>query len=103
MPCTVRLVDNMKKLFENKEQIVSALLACGYKLYGENDNWFFKKDIYNPTIMPMLRHHFHAIIDFNNPLLNLHIDKPRYNRPHKTTQVSPAIQSEMDKISNYII
>ena len=55
----------MKKGFNSKQEIVSALLACGYKLYGENDNWFFKKDIWNPTIHPMLRHHFHAIIDYN--------------------------------------
>ncbi len=92
----------MKKGFNSKQEIVSALLACGYKLYGENDNWFFKKDIWNPTIHPMLRHHFHAIIDYNCQILNLHIDKPVRINKHKTMQKGDAIQSEMDSISNII-
>ena len=93
----------MTKLFDNKQQIVDALLNNGYVLYGENDNIAFKKVIRNPSKSPMLWEKFHAIIDYNYPLLNLHIDGPiRKKIKHYTIQKHPRIESEMQKILNKI-
>lgn len=87
--------------FELEEDPVTILKQAGYYPYGKSE-YHFKKNLHN-TIFGFS--YFHAIVDYNYPIVNLHIDTPRpktpYSLRHTTVHKSPEIHNEFLRISQY--
>ena len=88
----------MKKEFENKQAIVRALKERGFEPYGQSTHAFQKPIRGFWDALPVLRPYYHAVIDWNYPILNLHIDVPVLKGMHKTIQKDGRIESELVKL-----
>jgi len=82
-----------------------ALKRAGYIPYT-NNKWAFIKSV-NPNNKDnekiMESRYFHAIVDYFNRSISIHIDKPKKSGVgHSTQQKSPAIRNEINRIKKYV-
>jgi hypothetical protein len=88
-----------------EENHFDLLKRAGYNQYGLDKCAFYKfikpREVKNPGLYKNA--YFHAIVDYYNRYIALHIDIPYETKGHKTEQKNSYLDREADRIKNLSI